>query len=440
MAIPREAAPATVLPKSNIAQLGYQLGQQQQAREIAQADRLQGEMEKLGDLQFWEEVDSPVMGELTRIYIDEAAKVAKDPTNQRNRVRLARIGSQIETVAARSADDKKRHLANERFTMQMGRENVSGIDEWGQAVQMRASQPIKVEVDDNDNIRFNGQLADSFYGNIPSVSKARTPYTTEEFLKSVNVGMTTIQDGKVVTTSPKNAAMQISDRFRVLEDPKKTDLVLEFANMSEDEFARLPEDRQNYYIQQTVANLSAMKLRELDYSQREYGGGDGDARKDVRLTMIGDGSPIPLSVGGETVNVYGVSVPEFDMTPKGTEKGTRLYVNRVFTTPDRRHFASGQALTSRERELLEKVANRENLTEEEAQDYNLLMEVKSKPVVMEITGEDISVLYTGITDKDSRYRGTTDWRKKHQMLLQDAGYSPQSNEGESPLPYGKPPI
>lgn len=441
MAIPLEAAPATVLPKSNLAQLGYQLGQQQQAQELAEADRFNKQLEAIGNVGFWAEMDSPIMGQMTNMFLETAAEAAADPTNRELAIRLAREKAQIQRYARKSEYDQKVHIANEQFARQ--NPDFAGKDAWAQSLIGRGQG--EVVRDDDGTFRINGEMVENAFPSVSMIGKKPSEVSwNKELVQGVslqpdyiNNKATYSSEGVVnrargIVTARYDGA-EPSDRRKMLE----SFIIRDWQNQAKTQ-DRVPS---RDWINSQLANPDVVALMEtamLDQAANavldQYGegkplykpekGGDDPDSSYKSVVRIGQVKSLPITDGGEAQNVWGISVNTFDYIPKGKEKGTLMEVNEVYVDPNNSNvvYLRGQSLTSREREILKKYSGGESLDDGEQEDLDFILQKKSKPETIKVTGTEISSALSPLAYGEKGFQGITDPKKFMGKILEVSGF------------------
>lgn len=421
MAIPLEAAPATVLPKSNLAQLGYQLGQQQQAQELAEADILNKQLEALGDVGFWAEMDSPIMGQMTNMFLETAAEAAADPTNRELAIRLAREKAQIQRYARKSEYDQKVHIANEQFARQ--NPDFAGKDAWAQSLIGRGQG--EVVRDDDGTFRINGEMVENAFPSVSMIGKKREETTLRDWVNTLDVGsMTYTDENGVKGIRPKGVSEYVTTDFQYLPQDQQLDLILAeerriHPRATLESFLQMPEEYQQQVQARMLANAIDLYEGELNSSTIQ----PKDDGKGKKIDNWGiDRFDISTTPDGVTDGFASVKIPATTFIPSSEGRRDKAYfINGYEVGKDGTLRLTGYQLSRAGFEELignvltkDQAENNESISGEELK--NVFSQAKSKPIseVFDVSGDKNEFL-TALKKKEkgikrlSRFDDFVDW-------------------------------
>lgn len=416
MAIPSEGKPATILAPSKLAATGYELSRQMQAQEDKERERYEAAFEDVSG-PYWSERDvavNQVGAKLLEMVTNPKYFNAKVGSNE-HKV-LIRAKAQFKNLLEQSATNQKRYNAEEDFLR--NNPDATGVDGLKSYMELGDKVGVITIDETTGNWLMNNEplISSDYMAAPPRLSKIYIPYTSREFLNSVDVGDRTIGDGVIRRTTPKDVANQVESQWIMLAPNRKDDLVYAYARgkhgfkNTNEELSKLlasntdPKDETSEtlydkYTKELKSLLLQEKRNELDFLETEKdtsdddGGGVAEWMTKTKLKQLK-----PLQVG--KVKYYGVSIPaEGGITPMiandPTTKGSSIFVDRIYINDDGDVKISGQQLQNIQDEVL-KDLNAGKLTTEQLR--QLLQDTK-RIDMQDIDPDDLQIILAQSTDE-----------------------------------------
>lgn len=434
MAIPSEGKPATILAPSKLAATGYELSRQIQAQEDKERERYEAAFEEVSG-PYWSERDiavNQVGAELLKMATDPKYFNAKVGSNEHKI--FIRAKAQFKNLLEQSSTNQKLYKAEEDFLR--NNPDATGVD--GLKSYMDLGDELGVITLDETTgnwLRNDEPLISSDYmAAPPRLSKIYIPYTSREFLDSVDVGDRTIGDGVIRRTTPKDVANQVESQWIMLAPNRKDDLVYAYARgkhgfkNTNEELATLlaekvnPADKESTetlydkYTKELKSLLLQEKRNELKFLEIEEGTSDDDGggvpewMTKTKLKQLK-----PFEVGNE--QWYGVSIPEEKgITPiiagNATTKGRAVMVNAIYINDEGDIKISGQQLQNITDEVLSNMGEGKY---NEQQLANLLQETKALKEPIDISPDDLQKILAQSTDE--AFKGSPQLSENIKRLL-----------------------
>jgi len=219
MAIPFEAAPATVFKESDIAEFGLALQDRQEAKETQKRERFE-KAYKETNLPAWTQRDTAVMkyaSAVRDLLLDPAIYNAK--TGSPEHIRGLRAKEQLERVAAASGANKKRFEEEEDFLR--NNPDAEGVNE----LMAYHDMPFdgEVVIDEYGNGLVNGEpiITHPALSTPPSLRKREKGVNLEDVWGGTTMGQYTTPDGIVAVPSRGEARAFIERKFGGMPDKDK---------------------------------------------------------------------------------------------------------------------------------------------------------------------------------------------------------------------------
>lgn len=362
MAIPFEAAPATVFKESDIAEFGLALQDRQEAKETQKRERFE-KAYKETTLPAWTQRDTAVMkyaSAVRDLLLDPAIYNAK--TGSPEHIRGLRAKEQLERVAAASGANKKRF--EEEIDFLKNNPDAEGVD----MLTAYHDMPFdgEVVIDEYGNGLVNGEpiITHPALSTPPSLRKRRDVYTFDKFEDRVNVGISSYENENGVTTvSPNDAEALVRIVYKTSRPQDKRDLLnIYMANnlgLTAEQVDMLdPEEIAIYEEAMLKEQAKAALLRSDTKTSRESGGGRGgllgefDKKSFVKIEpQFG-----VATVAEGTEFKSGVSVPtvKFVSTLGGSEGDVAeiIHADKVSQDKDGNLYVSGKKYTGDIKKLI----------------------------------------------------------------------------------------
>lgn len=218
MAIPFEAAPATVFKESDIAEFGLALQDRQEAKETQKRERFE-KAYKETNLPAWTQRDTAVMkyaSAVRDLLLDPAIYNAK--TGSPEHIRGLRAKEQLERVAAASGANKKRF--EEEVDFLRNNPDAEGVD----MLTAYHDMPFdgEVVIDEYGNGLVDGEpiITHPALSTPPSLRK-RVEEVNLEDIYGVKMGQYTTPDGVLVVPSRNDVREFVEDGFKGMKDQDK---------------------------------------------------------------------------------------------------------------------------------------------------------------------------------------------------------------------------
>jgi hypothetical protein len=371
MAIPFEAAPATVFKESDIAEFGLALQDRQEAKETQKRERFE-KAYKETNLPAWTQRDTAVMkyaSAVRDLLLDPAIYNAK--TGSPEHIRGLRAKEQLERVAAASGANKKRFEEEEDFLR--NNPDAEGVNE----LMAYHDMPFdgEVVIDEYGNGLVDGEpiITHPALSTPPSLRKRRDVYTFDKFEDRVNVGISSYENENGVTTvSPNDAEALVRIVYKTSRPQDKRDLLnIYMANnlgLTAEQVDMLdPEEIAIYEEAMLKEQAKAALLRSDTKTSRESGGGRGgllgefDKKSFVKIepqfgkTTVVEGAEFKSGISVPTVKFVSTQVvSEGDVAQEdgdGTQKGSEgdvaqiIHADKVAQDKDGNLYISGKKYT-----------------------------------------------------------------------------------------------
>ena len=362
MAIPFEAAPATVFKESDIAEFGLALQDRQEAKETKERERYEKMLESVSG-PYWAERDTWVTqggNKLLEMATDPAYYRA--PIGSANHNKFIRAKRQYEQLLATSAANQK--YFNEQLKFAQQNPDAEGMQDLNAYVGM--DMQGDVEIDEAGNFVVAGQpiITSDAMSTPPSLRKRRDVYTFDKFEDRVNVGISSYENENGVTTvSPNDAEALVRIVYKTSRPQDKRDLLNIFmANnlgLTAEQVDMLdPEEIAIYEEAMLKEQAKAALLRSDTKTSRESGGGRGgllgefDKKSFVKIEpQFG-----VATVAEGTEFKSGVSVPtvKFVSTLGGSEGDVAeiIHADKVSQDKDGNLYVSGKKYTGDIKKLI----------------------------------------------------------------------------------------
>lgn len=218
MAIPFEAAPATVFKESDIAEFGLALQDRQEAKETQKRERFE-KAYKETNLPAWTQRDTAVMkyaSAVRDLLLDPAIYNAK--TGSPEHIRGLRAKEQLERVAAASGANKKRF--EEEIDFLKNNPDAEGVD----MLTAYHDMPFdgEVVIDEYGNGLVNGEpiITHPALSTPPSLRKPQEEVNLRD-IYGVKMGQYTTPDGVLVVPSRNDVREFVEGGFRGMKDQDK---------------------------------------------------------------------------------------------------------------------------------------------------------------------------------------------------------------------------
>lgn len=375
MAIPREAAPATVLPKSNLAQLGYQITQQRKAEQEAKRKQ---EAEQLAEVSgpYFETVHSPIVMQAREQFMQLASDAAADPKNRQLQVDLARAKNGLKDILSASAAMQKQYDESLKFIRQNPDGTVDGAKQMNDFLVNAANGDYKVELK-NGNFLVNGELAlsrDDLFG-MPQVRKAAEVYTVNNFVESIPMMGQADRDGNISVPSASKGRAWVEGYFDGLDRRQQESLVAQSiindyvqkygGAQPSDEYVerKIVNEFDTYYNKmiESATNSHLGKYKSQTRTDKEgQGGAGGFSPNKANLTLVSSGAgevplqnikgqigPMPKE-GQKTLKdagaQYGLTSNEFVFIPNTEDKTSALIIENFYWGDSGKLFVTGRRL------------------------------------------------------------------------------------------------
>ncbi len=362
MAIPFEAAPATVFKESDIAEFGLALQDRQEAREQRERERYEKTLESVSG-PYWAERDTWIAqggNKLLEMATDPA--YYKAPIGSANHNKFIRAKRQYEQLLATSAANQK--YFNEQLKFAQQNPDAEGMQDLNAYVGM--DMQGDVEIDEAGNFVVAGQpiITSDAMSTPPSLRKRRDVYTFDKFEDRVNVGISSYENENGVTTvSPNDAEALVRIVYKTSRPQDKRDLLnIYMANnlgLTAEQVDMLdPEEIAIYEEAMLKEQAKAALLRSDTKTSRESGGGRGgllgefDKKSFVKIEpQFG-----VATVAEGTEFKSGVSVPtvKFVSTLGGSEGDVAeiIHADKVSQDKDGNLYVSGKKYTGDIKKLI----------------------------------------------------------------------------------------
>lgn len=362
MAIPFEAAPATVFKESDIAEFGLALQDRQEAKETKERERYEKMLESVSG-PYWAERDTWVTqggNKLLEMATDPA--YYKAPIGSANHNKFIRAKRQYEQLLATSAANQK--YFNEQLKFAQQNPDAEGMQDLNAYVGM--DMQGDVEIDEAGNFVVAGQpiITSDAMSTPPSLRKRRDVYTFDKFEDRVNVGISSYENENGVTTvSPNDAEALVRIVYKTSRPQDKRDLLnIYMANnlgLTAEQVDMLdPEEIAIYEEAMLKEQAKAALLRSDTKTSRESGGGRGgllgefDKKSFVKIEpQFG-----VATVAEGTEFKSGVSVPtvKFVSTLGGSEGDVAeiIHADKVSQDKDGNLYVSGKKYTGDIKKLI----------------------------------------------------------------------------------------
>ena len=210
MAIPFEAAPATVFKESDIAEFGLALQDRQEAKETQKRERFE-KAYKETTLPAWTQRDTAVMkyaSAVRDLLLDPAIYNAK--TGSPEHIRGLRAKEQLERVAAASGANKKRF--EEEIDFLKNNPDAEGVD----MLTAYHDMPFdgEVVIDEYGNGLVNGEpiITHPALSTPPSLRKPQKQYDVKD-VWNIQMGQYTTADGAKVVPNRGDVRAFMERRF-----------------------------------------------------------------------------------------------------------------------------------------------------------------------------------------------------------------------------------
>ena len=346
MAIPFEAAPATVFKESDIAEFGLALQDRQEAREQRERERYEKTLESVSG-PYWAERDTWVTqggNKLLEMATDPAYYRA--PIGSANHNKFIRAKRQYEQLLATSAANQK--YFNEQLKFAQQNPDAEGMQDLNAYVGM--DMQGDVEIDEAGNFVVAGQpiITSDAMSTPPSLRKRRDVYTFDKFEDRVNVGISSYENENGVTTvSPNDAEALVRIVYKTSRPQDKRDLLnIYMANnlgLTAEQVDMLdPEEIAIYEEAMLKEQTKAALLRSDTKTSRESGGGSGlfgvdNSKVTVTPLPVGELSmKIKVGEGDAAVDktvksdLYGFSTKPISWVGgENRDKGTSYFIDSV---------------------------------------------------------------------------------------------------------------
>jgi len=363
MAIPFEAAPATVFKESDIAEFGLALQDRQEAKETQKRERFE-KAYKETNLPAWTQRDTAVMkyaSAVRDLLLDPAIYNAK--TGSPEHIRGLRAKEQLERVAAASGANKKRF--EEEIDFLKNNPDAEGVD----MLTAYHDMPFdgEVVIDEYGNGLVNGEpiITHPALSTPPSLRKRRDVYTFDKFEDRVNVGISSYENENGVTTvSPNDAEALVRIVYKTSRPQDKRDLLNIFmANnlgLTAEQVDMLdPEEIAIYEEAMLKEQAKAALLRSDTKTSRESGGGRGgllgefDKKSFVKIEPKFGSNVVPSGTEFKSglaipnvpfISNYLAPAKEGETTASvgsGGDKGEIIFVSEVAQDKDGNLYVSG---------------------------------------------------------------------------------------------------
>jgi hypothetical protein len=371
MAIPFEAAPATVFKESDIAEFGLALQDRQEAKQAQERERYEKMLESVSG-PYWAERDTWVTqggNKLLEMATDPA--YYKAPIGSENHNKFIRAKRQYEQLLATSAANQK--YFNEQLKFAQQNPDAEGMQDLNAYVGM--DMQGDVEIDEAGNFVVAGQpiITSDAMSTPPSLRKRRDVYTFDKFEDRVNVGISSYENENGVTTvSPNDAEALVRIVYKTSRPQDKRDLLnIYMANnlgLTAEQVDMLdPEEIAIYEEAMLKEQAKAALLRSDTKTSRESGGGRGgllgefDKKSFVKIepqfgkTTVVEGAEFKSGISVPTVKFVSTQVvSEGDVAQEdgdGTQKGSEgdvaqiIHADKVAQDKDGNLYISGKKYT-----------------------------------------------------------------------------------------------
>lgn len=362
MAIPFEAAPATVFKESDIAEFGLALQDRQEAKETKERERYEKMLESVSG-PYWAERDTWIAqggNKLLEMATDPA--YYKAPIGSANHNKFIRAKRQYEQLLATSAANQK--YFNEQLKFAQQNPDAEGMQDLNAYVGM--DMQGDVEIDEAGNFVVAGQpiITSDAMSTPPSLRKRVEMYSSDDFLSKVKLGTKKYENESGVTTITPNDAMGlVTMRYKVLEPRKQSDLLTAYVmskySVDRDEVSRMDADMLAVEEGDMLKEYADIILQETDTATtREKEGGRGgllgefDKKSFVKIEpQFGVAT---VAEGAEFKS--GVSVPtvKFVSTLGGSEGDVAeiIHADKVSQDKDGNLYVSGKKYTGDIKKLI----------------------------------------------------------------------------------------
>ena len=363
MAIPFEAAPATVFKESDIAEFGLALQDRQEAKEAQKRERFE-KAYKETNLPAWTQRDTAVMkyaSAVRDLLLDPAIYNAK--TGSPEHIRGLRAKEQLERVAAASGANKKRF--EEEIDFLKNNPDAEGVD----MLTAYHDMPFdgEVVIDEYGNGLVNGEpiITHPALSSPPSLRKRVKMYSSDDFLSKVKLGTKKYENESGVTTITPNDAMGlVTMRYKVLEPRKQSDLLTAYVmskyGVDRDEVSRMDADMLAVEEGDMLKEYADIILKETDTATtREKEGGRGgllgefDKKSFVKIEPKFGSNVVPSGTEFKSglaipnvpfISNYLAPAKEGEATASagsGGDKGEIIFVSEVAQDKDGNLYVSG---------------------------------------------------------------------------------------------------
>ena len=363
MAIPFEAAPATVFKESDIAEFGLALQDRQEAKETQKRERFE-KAYKETNLPAWTQRDTAVMkyaSAVRDLLLDPAIYNAK--TGSPEHIRGLRAKEQLERVAAASGANKKRFEEETDFLK--NNPDAEGVD----MLTAYHDMPFdgEVVIDEYGNGLVDGEpiITHPALSTPPSLRKPKKVYSWEDFDKTIQVGTNTYENENGVTiTSPNDAMGLVSMTYDVLAPSEREDLlntyIMSNFGYTEEQAKRLPPEKRALQEGEMLRKAAERALLKVDTKlTREKDGGRGgllgefDKKSFVKIEPKFGGNVVPSGTEFKSglaipnvpfISNYLAPAKEGEVTASvgsGGDKGEIIFVSEVAQDKDGNLYVSG---------------------------------------------------------------------------------------------------
>jgi len=352
MAIPFEAAPATVFKESDIAEFGLALQDRQEAKEQRERERYEKTLESVSG-PYWAERDTWIAqggNKLLEMATDPA--YYKAPIGSANHNKFIRAKRQYEQLLATSAANQK--YFNEQLKFAQQNPDAEGMQDLNAYVGM--DMQGDVEIDEAGNFVVAGQpiITSDAMSTPPSLRKRQEEVNLED-IYGVKMGQYTTPDGVLVTPSRNDVREFVEGGFRGMKDQDK--YFKQYVNNKfREKYRRNPasgyaeqeiESNPNLY-NEFIDYLTEQNIKTYNYGggrKSDDGGGGAFGVDNSKVTV----TPVPLgeySVGeGDAAvksELYGFSTkPIAWVGDESKDKGAGYFVDVVQFDKDGNMVVSG---------------------------------------------------------------------------------------------------
>jgi len=363
MAIPFEAAPATVFKESDIAEFGLALQDRQEAKEAQDRERYEKMLESVSG-PYWAERDTWIAqggNKLLEMATDPA--YYKAPIGSANHNKFIRAKRQYEQLLATSAANQK--YFNEQLKFAQQNPDAEGMQDLNAYVGM--DMQGDVEIDEAGNFVVAGQpiITSDAMSTPPSLRKRVEMYSSDDFLSKVKLGTKKYENESGVTTITPNDAMGlVTMRYKVLEPRKQSDLLTAYVmskySVDRDEVSRMDADMLAVEEGDMLKEYADIILQETNTATtREKEGGRGgllgefDKKSFVKIEPKFGSNVVPSGTEFKSglaipnvpfISNYLAPAKEGETTASvgsGGDKGEIIFVSEVAQDKDGNLYVSG---------------------------------------------------------------------------------------------------